>query len=139
MHICVQRVYVFAAALCTALKLCLHAARSSSAIALRVSTLAPSTSLKPLQYSKLAWHRLYQSLLLFKVLKKSSDICPTRILDGGRIPFASGSSLCFVVFLASGLAVDDVAADDVGVAAGFGVGFLVTLDLDLRWCVRIGK
>ncbi len=61
-------------------------------------------------------------------------ICTTGILDGARCLFATGSSLCFVVFLTTSGAVHDAAADDdAGVAVGFVVCFPVILDLGLPW------
>ena len=78
--------------------------------------LAPSISfaiLKTLTASSLSKP---PSLTSFRT---ACGICPTRILDGARGLSASGSSLCFVVFLASGAAADD----DAGVAVGCDVLF----------------
>ncbi len=69
----------------------------------------------------------------FTSFRTVCGICPIGILDGVRCLFDSGSSLCFVVILASGVVVDDAVADDVGVAAGFGIYLIVTLDLGLPW------
>ncbi len=80
-----------------------------------------------LRYSKCVRHVLYQS-------QTACAICPTGILDAARCLFASRSSICFVVRLATGAAVDDAVADDeAGLAAGFGICFPVLLDFDLLW------
>ncbi len=71
-------------------------------------------------------------VFFFYVFKNAGAFCPTRTLDGARCLFASGSSHCFVLFLASGGAGDDdVADDDAGVAPGLGMCSPVTVDLDL--------
>ncbi len=92
-----------------------------------------------LRYSKLLRRLLYQILLLTS-FRAACAICPSVVLGGARGLFASGSSLSFVVLLASGAAVyDAVADDDAGVAAGFCVCFLAILDLLAVGCLRIGK
>ena len=105
-----------------------HISRVSPNIPLRTMEVAPSISfamVKTLTASSLSKAASYTCA------GTVSANCPTWILDGARGLFASGASLRFVVLLVSGAAADD----DAGVAAGFGVRFPVTLDLDLPWGV----
>ncbi len=50
-------------------------------------------------------------------------------------------SLClgFLTLFRCHVAADDDDDDVAGVAAGLGVRFPVALDLDLPWCLRIGR
>ncbi len=77
-----------------------------------------------------------KAFFLYKLFYSVCAICPTGIIDGARCLSASGSLLCFVVFLALGSVGDDDDAaddDDAGVAANLGVYFAVALDLDRPW------
>ncbi len=99
---------------------------------MRVSGLAPSISFDMLKTSMAASLSNPSSFASFAT---ACDICPTGILSGARCLFASGSSICFVVILATGAAVNNAAADDdAGVAAGLGVCSPIFMDLGLPRC-----
>ncbi len=91
-------------------------------------------SLYSLETTKNSYGVLFIKALFFTTFKNVCAICPNGIFDGARCLFASSSSICFVVLLASGAAEDGGAADnDAGAAAGFDVFLPVIIDLDLSW------